>query len=72
MTYKLYKNDFPSTLKFKKIVAVDTETMGLNLNRDRLCLVQICFGDDVAHLVQLSKNLKVKPVNLMKLLHDGF
>ena len=70
MIYKLYKNDFPSTLKFKKMVAVDTETMGLNLNRDRLCLVQICFGDDVAHLVQLSKNPKVKPVNLIKLLQN--
>ena len=70
MTYKLYKNDFPSTLKFKKIVAVDTETMGLNINRDRLCLVQICFGDDVAHLVQLSKNPKVKPKNLIKLLQN--
>ena len=70
MNYKLYKNDFPSTLNFKKIVAIDTETMGLNLNRDRLCLVQICFGDDVAHLVQLSKNPKVKPINLIKLLQN--
>ena len=70
MIYKLYKNDFPSTLKFKKMVAIDTETMGLNLNRDRLCLVQICFGDDVAHLVQLSKNPKVKPINLIKLLQN--
>ena len=70
MNYKLYKNDFPSTLKFKKMVAIDTETMGLNLNRDRLCLVQICFGDDVAHLVQLSKNPKVKPKNLIKLLQN--
>ncbi len=70
MNYKLYKNDFPSTLKFKKMVAIDTETMGLNLNRDRLCLVQICFGDDVAHLVQLSKNIEVKPLNLIKLLQN--
>ena len=70
MNYKLYKNDFPSTLKFKKMVAIDTETMGLNLNRDRLCLVQICFGDDVAHLIQLSKNLKVKPLNLINLLQN--
>ena len=70
MIYKLYKNDFPSTLKFKKMVAVDTETMGLNLNRDRLCLVQICFGDDVAHLLQLSKKPKVKPINLIKLLQN--
>ena len=55
MKYKLYKNDFPSTLNLKKMVAIDTETMGLNLNRDRLCLVQVCFGDDIAHFIQLSK-----------------
>ncbi len=70
MNYKLYKNDFPATLNFKKIVAIDTETMGLNLNRDRLCLVQICFGDNVAHLIQFSKNSKKKPTNLIKLLQD--
>ena len=70
MNYKLYKNDFPATLKFKKFVAIDTETMGLKLNRDRLCLVQVCFGDNVAHLVQLSKNAKVKPQNLIKLLQN--
>ena len=70
MSYKLYKNDFPATLNFKKIVAIDTETMGLNLNRDRLCLVQICFGDDIAHLVQLSNKSKEEPTNLIKLLQN--
>ena len=70
MNYKLYKNDFPATLNFKKMVAIDTETMGLNLNRDRLCLVQICFGDDIAHLLQLSKQPEKKPKNLIKLLQD--
>ena len=70
MNYKLYKNDFPSTLNFKKMVAIDTETMGLNLNRDRLCLVQVCFGDDIAHLLQLSKKTEEKPKNLIKLLQD--
>ena len=70
MDYKLYKNDFPATLNFKKIVAIDTETMGLNLNRDRLCLVQICFGDDIAHLLQLSNKSKLKPKNLIKLLQN--
>ena len=70
MNYKLYKNDFPSTLNFKKMVAIDTETMGLNLNRDRLCLVQVCFGDDIAHLLQLSKQREEKPKNLIKLLKD--
>ena len=70
MKYKLYKNDFPSTLNLKKMVAIDTETMGLNLNRDRLCLVQVCFGDDIAHLLQLSKQPKEKPKNLIKLLKN--
>ena len=70
MNYKLYKNDFPSTLKFEKSVAIDTETMGLNLNRDRLCLVQVCFGDEIAHLVQLTKNSKTRPSNLIKLLQN--
>ena len=70
MNYKLYKNDFPSTLNFKKMVAIDTETMGLNLNRDRLCLVQVCFGDDIAHLLQLSKQAEEKPKNLIKLLQN--
>ena len=70
MNYKLYKNDFPSTLNLKKIVAIDTETMGLNINRDRLCLVQVCFGDDIAHLLQLSKKPKEKPKNLIKLLQN--
>ncbi|MDA9714725.1 ribonuclease H-like domain-containing protein [bacterium] len=70
MNYKLYKNDFPSTLNFKKMVAIDTETMGLNINRDRLCLVQVCFGDDIAHLLQLSKQAREKPKNLIKLLQN--
>ena len=70
MKYKLYKNDFPSTLNLKKMVAIDTETMGLNLNRDRLCLVQVCFGDDIAHLLQLSKQREEKPKNLIKLLKN--
>ena len=70
MNYKLYKNDFPSTLKLKKMVAIDTETMGLNLNRDRLCLVQVCFGDDIAHLLQLSNQPEEKPKNLIKLLKN--
>ena len=70
MKYKLYKNDFPSTLNLKKMVAIDTETMGLNLNRDRLCLVQVCFGDGIAHLLQLSKQPEENPKNLIKLLQN--
>lgn len=49
----LHKNDLPDHLTFTGSIAVDTETMGLNPHRDRLCLVQISSGDGTAHLVQL-------------------
>ena len=42
------------------MVAIDTETMGLNFNRDKLCLVQISFGDKNAHLVQVGGSLGYK------------
>lgn len=50
----LYRNDLPESLRFTGSVAVDTETMGLNPHRDRLCLVQLSSGDGTAHLVQLT------------------
>ena len=62
MKYKLYNKDLPGTLKFNRFIAVDTETMGLNLNRDRLCLVQISNGDGIAHLVKISENNKNIPL----------
>jgi ribonuclease D len=49
---KLHKGDLPSGVSFKGSVAVDTETLGLKLHRDRLCLVQLSAGDNTAHLVQ--------------------
>ena len=55
MPFYLYKNDIPSEINFGDIVAIDTETMGLNLQRDRLCLIQLSNGDGNAHLVQISK-----------------
>jgi ribonuclease D len=50
---QLHKHDLPAGLDFGPIVAVDTETMGLDPRRDRLCLVQLSSGDGTAHLVQL-------------------
>lgn len=50
---KLHKHDLPAGLNPGKLVAIDTETMGLNPHRDRLCLVQLSFGDGIAHLVQI-------------------
>ena len=55
MTYFLYHDDISSEVDFGDVVAIDTETMGLNINRDRLCLVQLSSGDGIAHLVQISK-----------------
>lgn len=49
----LHLHDLPAGLDFGPVVAVDTEAMGLEARRDRLCLVQLSSGDGVAHLVQL-------------------
>ena len=52
-TIHLHKDDLPAGVTFGASVAVDTETMGLNWHRDRLCLVQLSAGDGTAHLVQI-------------------
>ena len=50
---QLHKHDLPPGLGFGPVVAIDTETMGLNPHRDRLCLVQLSAGDGSAHCVQI-------------------
>ncbi|HEY6982575.1 ribonuclease D [Reyranella sp.] len=55
MAIKLHHGDLPADLKFGPVVAIDTETMGLNPHRDRLCLVQLSGGDGNAHLVQMPR-----------------
>jgi len=52
-TIHYHRHDLPADVAFGASVAVDTETMGLNLHRDRLCLVQLSAGDGTAHLVQI-------------------
>ena len=52
-TIHLHRNDLPEDVRLGPVVAVDTETMGLNPHRDRLCLVQLSRGDGHVHLVQL-------------------
>ena len=69
MTITLHKGDISSEVKFSNAVAIDTETMGLNPNRDRLCLVQLSSGDGNAHLVQINAGQKTAP-NLEKILRD--
>ncbi|MCJ8323720.1 MAG: ribonuclease D [Rhizobiales bacterium] len=65
----LHQGDLPDDLEFGTIVAVDSETMGLNPLRDKLCLVQLSFGDGVAHLVQLDRSRYAAP-NLERLFSD--
>ncbi|MBO0739222.1 MAG: ribonuclease D [Alphaproteobacteria bacterium] len=54
MTNRLYLGDLPEGIDFGTVVAVDTEAMGLNPHRDRLCLVQLSAGNGDAHLVQFA------------------
>jgi ribonuclease D len=66
---KLHKNDLPDGLSLGPIVAVDSETLGLNPWRDRLCLVQLSAGDGVCHAVQFEPGRYAAP-NLKRLLSD--
>src|SRR3546814_618079 len=69
MTITVHKGDLPAGLNFGDAVAVDSETLGLNPHRDRLCVVQLSGGDGNAHLVQFAKgaydapNLKALMLN---------
>lgn len=65
----LHQDDLPTGLDFGDSVAVDTETMGLNLARDRLCLMQLSAGDGECHLVQFAARDYGAP-NLRALLGD--
>ncbi len=69
MSITLHKGDIPSGLSFGKSVAIDTETMGLNPARDRLCLIQLSAGDGSAHLVQFAPGQYDAP-NLKAMLSD--
>ena len=66
---KLHKDDLPDDLNLGNIIAVDGEFMGLNVNRDPLCLIQISSGNLDAHIVQLDRSSYNAP-NLNRLLAD--
>jgi ribonuclease D len=70
MNIRLHRGDLPSDLSLGPIVAVDTETMGLNPLRDRLCLVQLSSGDGNCELVQIPLGARQAP-NLQRLLEDA-
>ncbi len=69
MTVTYHRGDLPAGLSFGTSVAIDTETMGLNPWRDRLCVVQLSAGDGTAHVVQLPQGEYDAP-NLKALLVD--
>jgi ribonuclease D len=79
VTIHLHKGDLPAEVKFGASVAIDTETMGLNPLRDRLCLAQLSAGDGVSHLVQFAPGAYSAPnlralladPNVLKLFHFG-
>jgi ribonuclease D len=69
MTIRLHRGDLPDTSRYSGAVAIDTETMGLELNRDRLCVVQLSPGDGSADVVQIAPHATDAP-NLKRLLAD--
>src|ERR1044072_5430011 len=69
MTITLHRGDLPSALSLGNVVAVDTETMGLNPHRERLGLVQLSVGDGSAHLGQIPRG-PVKAPRLSALIAD--
>ncbi len=62
-----HENDLPENVVVGSSVAIDTETGGLNLHRDRLCVIQLAFDDGSCHIVQIKKNATSAP-NLQKIL----
>lgn len=79
MTIRLHRGDLPEGLDFGDAVAVDTETLGLNPHRDRLCLVQLSKGDGSADLVQIAPGQRRAPrlealmsdPRVVKIMHFG-
>ena len=66
---KLHKDDLPDDLNLGNMIAIDCEFMGLNVNRDTLCIIQISSGNSDAHIIQLNRETYKAP-NLIKLLSD--
>jgi ribonuclease D len=69
MTIRLHRGDLPDLARYKGAVAIDTETMGLDWERDRLCVVQLSPGDGSADVVQIPAGATDAP-NMKRLLAD--
>ena len=70
MKINLYEGDLPENIQLSNTIAVDSETMGLNPKRDKLCLIQISNGDGICHLVKIDLKVK-KPHNLIRILKNN-
>ena len=74
MTIRLHQGDLPDNFQPGASIAIDTETLGLNPHRDRLCLVQLSRGDGEADLVQIAKEpdrtCQTSAPNLVRVLAD--
>jgi ribonuclease D len=70
MTIRSHRGDLPDGLDLGPVVAIDTETLGLDVRRDRLCVVQLSRGDGTAEVVQIAPGQKRAP-NLEKLFADS-
>ena len=69
----LHQDDLPAKIKIPEIIAIDTETTGLSLIRDRLCLIQFAFSKEECHLVQFSKKTSKfnnKNLEVLKILNN--
>jgi ribonuclease D len=79
MTIRVHKGDLPADLDLGAVVAIDTETLGLEVGRDRLCVVQLSRGDGTADIVQIARGQGRAPhlerlladANVLKLFHFG-
>jgi len=79
MTIRFHKGDLPANLDLGPVVAIDTETLGLEVRRDRLCVVQLSRGDGSADVVQIAAGQTQAPRleamladrNVLKLFHFG-
>jgi ribonuclease D len=69
MTTRFHRGDLPADFQPGPSIAIDTETLGLNPHRDRLCVVQLSRGDDTADVVQILKDSSPPP-NLVRILRD--
>lgn len=69
MTIRLHRGDLADLSHYGDVIAIDTETLGLNPHRDRLCVVQLSPGDGTADVVQIEPGQKTAP-NLVRLLTD--